>query len=397
MVPTKLYEIVPREASVSVIGLMAGTSMDGIDAAGVRITGSGLEATIEFCGFTCLPYPTEIRNRLMRVAGGELVPAGEISELNFLLGELLAEADMACASLSQLQGRVDLIASHGQTIHHQGRDTRTCKRSTLQIGEAAIIAEKTGVPVVSDFRPSDMAAGGEGAPLVPYFDYIFLRSENVSRAVQNIGGIANVTYLPFGAGLEDVIAFDTGPGNMLIDAAVTRFTNGKLTFDRDGRIASSGRIIRPLLKKLMQHPYYRTKPPKTAGREQFGTHYLEELLCWEEARLGSPEDIIATLTALTAETIAISYRRFIPGKVDELILCGGGAANPVLVEMIRHSTKLPVRLFDEFGVPSDAKEAVAFALLGSETLRGVPSNVPTATGAIHPVIMGKVSLPYSWR
>ncbi|MDH7602304.1 MAG: anhydro-N-acetylmuramic acid kinase [Armatimonadota bacterium] len=394
MVPTKLYGMVPREASLSVIGLMAGTSMDGIDAALVRIVGSGLDTEIEFRGFTCQPYPREVRERLMRVAEGSPTSAGEISELNFVLGNLFTEAAFSCAASCHMSGRVDLIASHGQTIFHHGRKTGEC--STLQIGEAAIIAERTGVPVVSDFRPSDIAAGGEGAPLVAYFDYVFLRSDRVSRAVQNIGGIANVTYLPAGAEIGDVVAFDTGPGNMLIDAAVTRFTNGALAYDRGGEIASSGRVVQGLLEKLKQHPYYKVKPPKTTGREQFGAHYLEEVLSWNECRNCAPEDVVATLTALTAETIAISYQNFL-GKVDEVILCGGGAANPTLVDMIKAATKLSIRIFDEFGIPSDAKEAVAFALLGSETIRGIPSNVPKATGAAHRVIMGKISLPYSRR
>ena len=397
MILPLLYGFVPREATLTVIGLMAGTSMDGIDAALVRITGSGTDVRIVFGGFNCVPYPQDVRQRLMAVAQGSPTSVGNISELNFVLGELFADAALACAACFSAEGSLDLICSHGQTIFHHGSGLEGCLRSTLQIAEAAIIAEKTKVPVVSDFRVADIASGGEGAPLVPYFDYVFLRSDYLSRAVQNIGGIANVTYIPAQAGLNDVIAFDTGPGNMLIDAAVAHFTNGTSTFDRDGRIARTGRVRQDLLERLMQHPYYRRRPPKSTGREHFGQCYLSEILSWPEASRCSPEDIVATLMALTAETIADSYRRFLPNKIDEVVLCGGGASNPTLVEMIRSATGLQVRLFDEFGIPSKAKEAVAFAVLGSETVRGVAATVPSATGAQHPAIIGKISLPYIGR
>lgn len=390
-----LYRVFPRETSLTVVGLMAGTSMDGIDAALVDVVGSGIDARISFRGFNCLPYPSETRERLLRVAGGQMVSVGEISELNYILGELFAEAAIRCVDLYGMQvNKLDLIASHGQTIYHQGRcSDGDHPASTLQIAEAAVIAERTGVLVVSDFRSSDIAAGGEGAPLVPYFDFVFLRDESVSRVVQNIGGIANLTYLPAGCKLDDVVAFDTGPGNMLIDAAVARFTNGKQLFDRDGQIARLGVVDRQLLERLLDHPYYSRRPPKSAGREQFGANYLEEILSWPEARKCSQESIVATLTALTAETIVRSYREFIQDRVDEIILCGGGAYNSTLVDMIKSSVSCPVRMFDEFGIPGEAKEAVAFAFLGSETVRGIPANVPGATGAAHPVVLGKISLP----
>jgi anhydro-N-acetylmuramic acid kinase len=378
--------------------MMAGTSMDGIDAALVEITGSGIDARITFRGFRCCPYRAWIHERLMRVAHGEPVPAGEISELDFIVGGLFAEAAVSCvAELGAKLGEIDLIASHGQTIYHQGTRIGDRVPSTLQIGEAAVIAERTGAPVVSDFRTADVAAGGEGAPLVPYFDFVFLRDPNVSRAAQNIGGIANVTYLPAGCGLGDVIAFDTGPGNMLIDAAASRLTQGRLACDLDGEMASRGEVSQALLQRLLEYTFYTRRPPKTAGREQFGARYLEEVVSMPEAKALSAEDVIATLTALTAESIARSYRDFLPRKIDEIILSGGGAANPVLFEMIERAVGRPVRRFDEFGVPGDAKEAVAFALLGSETARGVPSNVPSATGAAHPAVLGKISLPSHWR
>ena len=377
---------------------MAGTSMDGIDAALVEVSGSGIDTRVTFRGFRCYPYPRGVRERLMSVAHGEPVPAGEVSELNFIVGGLFAQAAVSCAAeIGTKPGELDLIASHGQTIFHQGTPTGDTTPSTLQIGEAAVIAEQTGLPVVSDFRTADVAAGGEGAPLVPYFDFVFLRDPNVSRAAQNVGGIANVTYLPANCQPADVIAFDNGPGNMLIDAAASHFTQGRLSCDLDGEMARGGRVNSDLLDRLLEHLFYSRRPPKTAGREQFGAQYLEEVLRMPEAEAISPADIIVTLTALTAESITRSYRDFLPGEIDEIILSGGGARNPALVEMIERAAASRVRRFDEFGIPSDAKEAVAFALLGSETARGVPSNVPSATGAAHPAILGKITLPFQWR
>ena len=392
--PYRLYTTVPREANLTVVGLMAGTSLDGIDAALVEIAGSGPDAVIKFRGFCCTPYPAEVRDRLMNAASGAPIPAGEISELDFAVGELFADAAVSCAERVGVSvDKVDLIASHGQTLFHKGEQSEQGGASTFQSGEAAIIAEQTGAVVVSDFRTADMAAGGQGAPLVPYFDFVFLRDPKRSRAVQNIGGIANVTYLPAGCSLDDVIAFDTGPGNMLIDLAASHFTGGRLSCDVDGKMAASGGVCIALLERLLEHPYYAKRPPKTAGREQFGACYLADVLSMPAVKTLTAEDIVATLTALTAESIARSYRDFLPGGIDELIISGGGGANPVLVQMLGHATGLRARRIDDFGVPSDAKEAVAFALLGSETVRGMSSNVPSATGAAHRAILGKITLP----
>jgi len=394
----QLYTLCPREANLTAVGLMAGTSMDGIDAALVEIAGSGTEAAVAFRGSCRVDYPVEVRERLMRVAHGESAPAGEISDLDFVVGGLFADAAVCCVDrLGVRLEEIDVVASHGQTIFHRGEPDGSAPASTLQIGEAAIIARRTGAVVVSDFRTADMAAGGQGAPLVPYFDFIFLRDADRCRAVQNIGGIANVTYLPAGCSLDGVIAFDTGPGNMLIDSAVSHFTGGRQTCDVDGRIAALGKVNNTLLGRLLEHPFYDRRPPKSAGREQFGARYLAEVLSMSEAKTLAPEDIVATLTALTAESIARSYRRFLPSGIDEMIVSGGGAANPVLVDLIERAVGLPVRKFDDFGIPSAAKEAVAFALLASETLRGVPSNVPSATGAKHPTTLGKVTLPSHMR
>lgn len=383
------------DSNLTLVGLMSGTSVDGIDAAVVTVEGSGREAHIECVGYCCHPFQPEVRGALLEMASPDaLCGPGEIAAMNFTIGRLFAEAAVACAAETGIGvDRIDCIASHGHTIFHRGASDEVDGRGrcTLQIGEAAVIAERTGVMVVSDFRTADMAAGGQGAPLVPYFDYVFLRSDRASRAALNIGGIANVTYLPAGCRLEDVIAFDTGPGNMLIDAAAARFSRGGLPCDLDGRMASRGRVNGALLDRLLSHPFYSMQPPRSAGREQFGAHYLDTVTDWAEARGLEPEDVVATLTALTAESIARACADYLPGTVDEIIVSGGGARNPVLMSRLEAAGGVKARMFDDFGMPGDAKEAAAFALLASETVRGVPSNVPAATGASHPVVLGKIT------
>lgn len=383
------------DSNLTLVGLMSGTSVDGIDAAVVTVGGSGPEARVGFVGYRCYPFPSGVREALLAMASPDTACGPrEIASMNFTLGELFAKAAMACAEETGVgPGRIDCIASHGQTIFHQGASAGADGGGpcTLQIGEAAVIAERTGVMVVSDFRTADMAAGGQGAPLVPYFDYVFLRGDGTSRAALNIGGIANVTYLPARCGLDDVIAFDTGPGNMLIDAAASRFSRGELLCDLDGAMASRGQVNRALLDRLLSHPFYSAPPPKSAGREQFGAHYLDTLMGWTEARGLEPEDVVATLTALTAESIARACADHLSGPVDEIIVSGGGARNPVLMSRLEAASGARARMFDEFGMPGDAKEAAAFALLASETVRGVPSNVPAATGASHPVVLGKIT------
>lgn len=388
----QLYTNCAVDATFVVAGIMSGTSMDGIDVALVEIAGSGLRSKIRLLAFACYPYPADVQNRLLRLAEGEAVPANEISDLDFILGRIYANAVIKCADeFGIAMDSLDLVCSHGQTVYHNGTASEAALASTLQIGQAAIIAELTGLAVVSDFRTADIAAGGQGAPLVPYFDFVFLRDSRVTRAAQNIGGIANVTFIPADCEIDDVIAFDTGPGNMLTDAAVRLFSNGKRAYDINGEMAKSGRVAPALLSRLLNHPFYAQKPPKSAGREQFGEHYLTEILSWPEASGLAPEDVVATLTALTAETIAAAYRNYLPGAADEIVLSGGGANNPVLVDMIKQAVGSKVIRFDDFGIPNDAKEAVAFALLGSETIRGVASNVPSATGATHPVVLGKIT------
>lgn len=365
---------------MKVAGVMSGTSLDGIDVAIVEIRARRFQVL----AFRTFPYPKRLREALLNLNS---VP--ELARMSFLLGELYAEAVLKTSRDSGV--RPGLIACHGQTVYHQGRPAAFLGRSvacTLQIGEAAVIAERTGVPVVSNFRPRDMAAGGQGAPLVPYVDYWLFRHPRLCRAALNIGGIANVTILPPGAGPDDVVAFDTGPGNMVIDALVERYTGGKRKFDRDGRLARAGCLNKDLFERLLADEYYRLAPPKTAGREQYGAEFVSRLL----GEGLPPLDLIATATALTAGAVAVALTRFAPRSVDEVIVSGGGAHNRRILEYLQ--AFLPgvrIALSSEYGVDPDAKEAVAFAILGYETWRRRPSNLPSATGARRAVVLGDIT------
>jgi anhydro-N-acetylmuramic acid kinase len=355
---------------------MSGTSLDGIDVAIVDIRGKRISVE----AFHTTPYPERVRQAILAASS-----AADIARLHFLLGELYAEAVLKC------KPRPELIACHGQTVHHEGAPVRFLGRkvaSTLQIGEAAVIAERTGIPVVSDFRPRDIAAGGHGAPLVPFVDYLLFRHRRLGRVALNIGGIANITVIPGGATPEQVIAFDTGPGNMVIDALVSEYTKSKLKFDRDGRLAAKGHVDKALLDELLSGSYYRKHPPKSAGREQYGREYVERLLATGLPML----DLIATATALTAATIALGIERFAPMRVDELIVSGGGARNPRI--MAHLAALLPgaaIATSSDFGIDIDAKEAIAFAILGYQTWRRRPANLPSATGARRAVVLGKIT------
>ena len=384
-----------------VIGLISGTSADGVDAALVKVIGDKPKR-VETLAFTTLPYPAKIRKAVLEVSHN-----GDIETLcwlNFALGELFAEAALKVIEIAGVdRKRVQLIGSHGQTVRHlppnrKHRTTQSLSRiGTLQIASPAVIAMKTGIPVVSDFRAKDMAVGGQGAPLVPLVDWLLLRHPNKTRIALNIGGIANLTVLPARAKASDVLAFDTGPGNMLIDGAVRHFSGGALNYDRNGEWARQGRVDKNLLRWLMSHPFLRQPPPKSTGREMFGDAFLREVL--ERAKLlGLTErDTVATLTAFTAESIADAIRRFVLPKferVDELIVSGGGANNPILMAMLHE--KLPrvkIRRSDELGINADAKEAIAFAVLAHRTVMGLAGNLPSATGAKMPVILGSVTLP----
>ncbi len=412
-----------------VAGLMSGTSADGIDAAVVEITGMGWKTRFRLLAFAAEPYPPAVRRRVLEIAGGERVPASEISQLNFLLGELFAHAcQSACRRARVPMKRLSLIGSHGQTIYHQGRESFFCGkavRSTYQIGEPSVIAERTGVTTVGDFRPADVAAGGQGAPLVPFFDYLLYRHPRRGRVVLNIGGIANITAIPAGGVPEDVIAFDTGPGNMLLDALASLATGGKSCYDEDGKFAASGATSEALLERLLRLPYFHQPPPKTTGREQFGREFLQRYFLKGIANARNKpkayRDALATATAFTAESIARGIADFVSTKfpVTECLVSGGGVQNLFLMEELgrrlrqrknnhrgteaqrksiskkgeARGSRREIKIFssDENGVPSYAKEAIAFAVLAYHTIHRSPSNLPSATGARHAAILGKVA------
>ena len=366
-----------------VAGIMSGTSLDGIDVAIVDIRGRKLKVE----AFSSTPYPRRIREAILGVSN-TTCHSGTIARLHFLLAELYAEAVIKLCDPQTL----DLVGCHGQTIFHEGRPRPMEGRkiaSTLQIGDGSVLAERLGVPVVSDFRPRDIAAGGQGAPLVPFLDYLLFRHARLGRVALNIGGIANITAIPAAATPEQVFAFDTGPGNMVMDALAYHATDGRLNYDRDGKLAARGQVLPALLDRWLKAPFFRQPPPKSAGREQYGVEFVEPLLRWVQVH-----DLIATATAFTAASIAQSIERFVRPKmeVQELIAAGGGVHNPVLMgHLAQYLPGVKLRTVDEFGVSSDAKEAVAFAVLAAETWRKRPSNVPSATGARRPVILGKIS------
>jgi anhydro-N-acetylmuramic acid kinase len=381
-----------------VLGMMSGTSADGIDAALVRISGAPPSIRAKLEGHHHIAFPSKVRQAILRLANGGATTTAEISQLNFLLGEEFATAAIeACKHWRLPLQKLSLIGSHGQTIHHQGAASRFLGSrriaSTLQIGEPSMIAERTGVTTIGDFRPADMAAGGQGAPLVPFVDYLLYCDRKLGRVALNIGGIANVTLIPASARLEDVLAFDTGPGNMVIDALVEIISGGRKSYDKDARIALRGRVIRPLLEEMLRHPYLRQVPPKTAGREQFGQEYARELFAWATQRRARTEDLVRTVTIFTALSIADGFRRFIfpRAHVNELIVAGGGAKNPLLMAQLRAALPgIEILSSSRFGIPAEAKEAFAFAILAYESFHGRANNLPSATGAKHPATLGKL-------
>jgi len=381
-----------------VLGLMSGTSADGIDVALVRVEGRppGLRARLE--GFACFSYPQRVRREILRIASGEPASAGEIAKLDVLVGELFAKAALdACKKFRVSPRNVNLIGSHGQTIFHQGQaapylGTRRIA-ATLQIGEPAVIAARTGIPTVGDFRPADLAVGGQGAPLVPFVDYLLYRHPRRGRVALNIGGIANLTAIPAGARPGDVFAFDTGPGNMVIDALAARMTAGRLRYDRGARIARRGLMVPGLLAELLKDPFFARKPPKSAGREEFGAAFVARAMRWAERNRVRPEDVLHTATVLTPVTIVKAVRRWVAPRmrVDDLIVSGGGAHNPMVMERLRAGLSgVTIVPSSAFGVPEDAKEAFAFAVLAYETCHGRPANLPGATGARQSVVLGKL-------
>jgi anhydro-N-acetylmuramic acid kinase len=363
--------------SMRVAGVMSGTSLDGIDVAVVDLRGSGFKTKFEVVGFGGTPYPQDVREALLAVSN-TTAHTGQVARLSFLLGELYADAIRAVCSEAKVQ-TLDLVGCHGQTIFHEGAPVKFLGKkiaSTFQIGESAVIAERLGVPVISNFRERDVAAGGRGAPLVPYVDYLLFRHPKRYRVAVNIGGIANLSLIPPGAAPESIVAFDTGPGNMVIDQIVEWFTGER--YDIGGAIAARGVANETVLKDLLRDPYYRRKAPKTAGREEYGKEFVARLLA---TGLGF-EDLVATATALTARTIA----RAIPQDADDVIVAGGGVHNATLMAQIPKA-----RPSSEFGIHPDAKEAIAFAILAYESWNGRPGNLPSATGARHAVTLGKLT------
>jgi len=415
------------KSGMIVAGVMSGTSADGVDVALVQIGESSGQVsrshTIKLLGHMQFPYQAKLRDGILAAMNANGAKVADLARLNFLLGELYADAVLA--TQRRYRVKADLVGCHGQTLYHQGDAQSFLGRkvaATWQTGEAAVIAARVGVPVVSDFRPADMAAGGKGAPLVPYLDYLWFRDARIGRIVQNLGGIANLTAIPPGARSADVVAFDTGPGNMVIDA-VTRELFGK-PFDRGGKIAASGEVIEPVLNRIMRLPYFRAKPPKTTGREEFGREFVGELL--RSCRGSQKQDVVATATALTATSIAEAVTSFVRAgspkikvptpstplraglshktrqgrgnqkraRFREIILSGGGSRNATLVGMLAELLSpmgIVVRFSDEFGLPSEAKEAVAFAVLAYQTWHRRASNVPSATGARRAAVLGKIS------
>ena len=378
-----------------VIGLMSGTSADGLDAALVEISGAGPATRVRQLAFLTRPYSPEERREILRLAEGREGGSADLCRFSFWLGEVSADVCVdVCGKAGIDPSRVDLVGSHGQTLYHipsPGPYLGRSFRSTLQLGEASVIAERLGCPVVSDFRVRDMAAGGQGAPLVPYAEYLLYRRADETVGLQNIGGIGNLTVLPAGGAPEDTVAFDTGPGNMVMDQLTGRLTGGRQRFDEDGRLAAQGRVHSGLLAWMMDDPYLDQKPPKTTGRERYGAAYVDALTARAEELGASPLDAIATAARFTAECVRTAAERFSPAPLSRLIVGGGGCRNPVLMDFLRRALPCPVLTNEDLGLDSDAKEAVAFAILANECVHGLCSNVPSVTGARHPVVMGKIS------
>ncbi len=393
---------------------MAGTSLDGIDAALMEISRPAGSLRYKLLAFETYSFPKYMREKLLDVSGEGNETTPLISHLNFYLGELFAGASLKIASKAGCPiEKVDLIGSHGQTIWHSSRPIREGKlgiRSTFQIGELSVIAERTGVTTIGDFRPGDIAAGGEGAPLAPYFHRDIVKKRGKNRMIVNIGGISNVTFLPasypvFGStgpqvGKDKVLAFDTGPGNMLIDGLVQIKTEGKLKFDRDGKIGGSGKISLTLMEELMEHPFLSLRPPKSTGRDTFGADLIEFLLEQRKKLKLSFEDLIATATSFTSTSIFINCEKFIlpHHRVDEIIVGGGGVRNKTLMRLLKKAFQpVPLYGFEDIGLNSKAIEAMAFALLAHDAFLGIPNNIPSVTGAKRPVVMGKIAPGLNYR
>lgn len=383
--------------TMTVAGIMSGTSADGIDVALVRIAPGRLKPRLTLIAHEGFKFPVQLRRAVLAAMDASAISTAQLARLNWRLGIAYAEAVQATLKLHKV--KPDLIGCHGQTIYHQAKPAAYAGRKfacTWQTGEAAVIADALGVPVVSNFRPSDMAARGQGAPLVPLLDYVLFADAKRGRVLQNIGGIANLTAIPAGAHADRTIAFDTGPGNMVIDA-LAHDLYGK-AFDRNGEIAACGVVLVHVLESELRNPYFKLKPPRTAGREQFGCSYAAQFLKKCRSAGGSNDDAVATATALTAETIAQSYARFVKPRMKssevDYIVSGGGARNATLMAMLQARLApmgCSLAVSEQFGLPAEAKEAAAFALLAWQTWHRRPGNVPAATGARRAVVLGQVT------
>ncbi len=389
-----------------VAGVMSGTSADGVDVAICRVSparDASSTPRVTLLGHVGLPYPKAVRAAVLQAMDANAISVAELSRLNWRLGEIYADAIEKAQMRIGL--KVALVGCHGQTVYHQGAAEKylgKTLRTTWQMGEAAVIAERLQVPVVSDLRPADIAAGGQGAPLVPMLDYCMFRSEKVSRVLQNLGGIGNLTVIPAKSDVDTIMAFDTGPGNMVIDACMRRLYERE--FDQGGAVARTGRVLQSAVEQVLKTKYFTAPPPKSCGREQFGEAFVSRFvaMCRKAARNVQDEDVVATATALTAASIVDAYHNFVwrhikqaaPSSLVEFVVAGGGAKNAMLMEMLRDRLEpmgAKVRLMEELGVPAQAKEAVAFALLAWLSWNGLTGNIPAATGAQRAVVLGKVS------
>lgn len=393
--------------TMKVIGLMSGTSADGVDAALCELSGHGCgNIKVNLLAFHSEPYSERLQQKVLEISQPKLGHTDDLCRLNFRVGDTFARAaENIIASAKLTPADIDLVGSHGQTVAHLPPrvdvgtgSTGLVQRhgSTLQLGEPAMIAERLGVPVISNFRARDMAAGGQGAPLVPYVDYLCFTHPERTRAIINIGGISNVTYIPKGAKPGDVLAFDSGPGNMIIDALIQRITQGKQRYDKNGESAAKGQVDGYILNELLKHPYLQLAPPKSTGREEFGSTYANQIYEWGIGRSVKPSDILRTATDFTAITLADAYKRYLlpKGQLDEIIISGGGAMNGTLMKrMKREFGNAPIALSDDYGMPLKAKEAIAFAILARETILGNPGNLPAVTGAAGLRILGQITPP----
>jgi anhydro-N-acetylmuramic acid kinase len=387
-----------KSSPLLVLGLMSGTSADAIDVALAKISGAPPHLNAQLLNHTSINFPQAIRKEILRVAEQQPISAGDLSQLNFRLGEIFAGAALtACKRFHIASKKVALIGSHGQTIFHQGKAVPHLGRptaSTLQIGEASIIAARTNITTVADFRPADIAQGGQGAPLVPYADCLLYRHAKLGRISLNLGGIANITVLPPNAKPSQVFAFDTGPANMLIDALVQHFTHGRQRYDKNAALAQTGRAIPALVNELMKDPYLRLAPPKSTGREYYGRSYVKNLLATGRRHSAKPADLIRAATIFTALSIVDALHRFVlpKHKIHQLIVSGGGARNPLVIAQLAAALpQIEIVPSAQLGVPEEAKEAFAFALMAYETFQQRPANLPSATGAQGPAILGKIS------